>query len=654
MRLAAKLYASFLAILLVPTIVSGIITYETVQHQVTQDINQSATNSIQLLSRNINQLLVDNEDAVNILANSIDAGTIGGKQGDETPQIRHLIDQYQQANPDIESICVGTDKGVYMNAPKSLTNPPGYDPRVRPWYQLSMAHPNTAQINAPFVSKASGGVVVAIGQRTKDGHGVVLVSLSLQSIASTTKAVNIGQGGFVRVIDQTGHYLIDASYKPGSMVQSPQLGSMMKGNSGDFTYTSKAGKRDVVYTTDPLTGWKIAAVFSQSTINSSALRVFMTILVAMIVALVLGGALILYLVRSITKRLKIIVAATSKVASGDLTHSLVDHHKDEIGELSVSFNAMRESLQDVLHNALLTSSEVISSSQALSSIADEANKAIEQVVNNTQEMAEIALQQLDLVHKSDKSITSMAQGMGQIAQTVDQVSIAAQHTTDLANEGNQSIDNVVYVMEGIESHVQGLAISMDSLEKYSSQIGQIVHIISEVASQTNLLALNAAIEAARAGEHGRGFAVVADEVRKLAEQVTAFSGQIGELIENIHDEMGRSMAASVSTKDVVQEGLETVRKTGDAFVKIVQAVREVADHMKDAAQNATHVSASGDVIIESIHEISRTAQSSANGTQSVSAATQEQLASMEEVAASAASLAQIAESLQLVMARFKL
>lgn len=192
------------------------------------------------------------------------------------------------------------------------------------------------------------------------------------------------------------------------------------------------------------------------------------------------------------------------------------------------------------------------------------------------------------------------------------------------------------------------------LGERSKEIEQIVEAISGIASQTNLLALNAAIEAARAGEQGRGFAVVAEEVRKLAEQSQEAAKQIAKLISDIQGKTGEAVTAMVNGTQEVRRGTEVVDQAGRAFKDINGHVQEVAGIAQGTADGLIRLTAESQQILEGILDVKRTSQEISGQTQTISAASEEQSASVEEIAHSSQHLANLADQLQIIVAKFNL
>ena len=223
-----------------------------------------------------------------------------------------------------------------------------------------------------------------------------------------------------------------------------------------------------------------------------------------------------------------------------------------------------------------------------------------------------------------------------------------------ASEGNKAVDTAIGQMISIWKTVDNSAQVVAELGERSKEIEQIVEAISGIASQTNLLALNAAIEAARAGEQGRGFAVVAEEVRKLAEQSQEAAKQIAKLISDIQGKTGEAVTAMVNGTQEVRRGTEVVDQAGRAFKDINGHVQEVAGIAQGTADGLIRLTAESQQILEGILDVKRTSQEISGQTQTISAASEEQSASVEEIAHSSQHLANLADQLQIIVAKFNL
>jgi methyl-accepting chemotaxis protein len=370
------------------------------------------------------------------------------------------------------------------------------------------------------------------------------------------------------------------------------------------------------------------------------------------VFLIIGIIIQVFGIRKLLRPVKDLLAGMTKMSQGDLTQQLTVKSNDELGQLSQNFNTMVSSLRETIQQVSLTTEHLASSSEELAASADQSTKASEQVSTVMQELAAGTEEQASSATTTShaiKEISSTAQHMKQLSQSVLEESSDA---TKLANSGDQSIQQVIHQMNSIYSTVNLSGESIKELGGHAQHIGAIVEAITNISSQTNLLALNAAIEAARAGEHGRGFAVVADEVRKLAEQSSASAQKINDYITTIQEGIYKVTETMEAGTKEVSQGITVVNKAGDTFSQILHSVNEVSDKVSESSGAIEKMSASIQEIVSSVERIAHVTNAAVDGVQNVSASTQQQLASMEEITTSAESLSRQAEELQQQISKF--
>lgn len=390
-------------------------------------------------------------------------------------------------------------------------------------------------------------------------------------------------------------------------------------------------------------------------LSGSVAAVSITIIVISVIAFVLGIAIALYISRMISKPVQKVSKAAEEVAKGNLVVEQIRvKNNDEIGELAASFNEMTTNLRNLIFQVSTTSEQVAASAEEMMASADQTNSATNQVATAIQEVASGAEMQSKNTEESARAVGEMAVGIQRVAVTTSTVAESASDTTRQAMLGNESLEKVIEKMKTINHTTSETNTVIKDLDRKSAEIGKIIEVITGIADQTNLLALNAAIEAARAGEHGKGFAVVADEVRKLAELSRQSANQISGLIEVIQKETHQVVSMMEKGTVEISEGTQLVEETGRTFDQILKSIENVSSEIQEVSAISEEMSASVEQVNASIDEVTKIARISVSNTGEIAAATEEQLASMEEVATSSAALANMAENLREMVAKFKI
>ncbi|MCR1991982.1 methyl-accepting chemotaxis protein TlpC [Bacillus subtilis] len=393
---------------------------------------------------------------------------------------------------------------------------------------------------------------------------------------------------------------------------------------------------------------------NQSILASLTQSLFTQFAIVLVIVIIVSVILVLVFTRKINKRLNALKSAFESAGNGDMTIEVSDKTGDELSELSVYYNKMRMKLNDTIQTVQQSALQLASASQQLSAGAEETNQASEKITEAVQQIANGAQDQITRIENSESSLKQASADIRDISANTAAIADKGQLAQSKADIGQKEIANVQAQMDAIHQSIQKSGEIIHQLDGRSKQIEQILSVITQIADQTNLLALNAAIEAARAGEQGKGFAVVADEVRKLAEESQQSAEQISKLIIEIQKDMNRSARSVEHVKTEAAEGVTMIQRTRDAFKEIAAATGEISAEISDLSASVTNISASAHQINDSFAANTADIKESTKNTRQAAALTEEQFAAMEEITAASETLSQLAEELTGIISQFKM
>lgn len=380
-----------------------------------------------------------------------------------------------------------------------------------------------------------------------------------------------------------------------------------------------------------------------------------SMLIGALICLGLAGCFILWFSRLLSRPITLIRDECLLLAQGDLRDQKIRiNTHDEIGQLARGFRDMRGNLRNLVAKVLSQAELLAASSEEMTASSQQSAEAANQVAGSITEIARNAEDQALSVNQIAVRSQQMEAKMDQISQAAQELSQITAVAAKDAELGRKTVNQAVEQMSFIGSSTDSTQTTILELTKSSQDIKEIVTLISSIAGQTNLLSLNAAIEAARAGEQGRGFALVAEEVRKLAEESGRSADKINELVAKNESNLNEVVRITQNGAAGIQTGISLVNTTGETFETIVKSIYTISGQIQAIAEAVQQITAGNQDLAEAIQKIDLACQHASSEAQTVSAATEEQSASVQQIAAASQNLAELANSLQLAIAKFRL
>lgn len=362
----------------------------------------------------------------------------------------------------------------------------------------------------------------------------------------------------------------------------------------------------------PFTGWMLGVGALENDVLGNITSFGKTIIIIAFACVALGVLAAVIIAGQLVNPLQQVQQAIEAVADGDLTSAVEIKTRDEIGRVANAFNTTIDSVRQALGLVNATTSALGATTAEMAAATEEVSASIEEVASTTNQFSGA----LDAMNRNAMVMSENVQGI-----------------SSKAVQGETAIIDIMKEMNELRDNTQKLAQDISGLGTLSDQIGQIVEVINGIAEQTNLLALNAAIEAARAGEHGRGFAVVADEVRQLAEESSGATTEIAALITQIQSGISAAVTDMSLGAEQTATAVASVDQSGTILRDILDEVEEIVGAVQELTAGLEEANASG---------------------QEIASATQEQAASIEQIAASAQELTNMGDRLRELLEHFRL
>ncbi|MDF2651284.1 MAG: hypothetical protein K0Q73_7089 [Paenibacillus sp.] len=546
-----------------------------------------------------------------------------------------------------------------------------YDYPSWEWYQNGVNATEGVAFTAPYYDETTDTTMITATVPFYDEQrkllGVTTGDISLNSMQEMIQDIRVGSEGWAFMMDKQGHLI--AGREQDNVMESEKsveantslaaIGQeMIERVTQEYDgiyhgeFDDGHGPVSVYYAQIPETGWMLALAAPERELYAPLKQLTNKMLIVIAVALLFMAAGVIWFSRYLNRNIEQVNRLSSRLSVGDFTTRLHIRTGDELEQMGDNFNRMVISLKDTMQSITISSNEVAAHAEQLQAGAMETVKATSEISESIVEVAKGTEKESEIVRQLKGMSDEITGGMGLITLSVEEVNASAETAYKAAAEGNEGAFDLIRHIQRIHIAVGASASNVVQLEKKSKRIEEIASLITSVASQTSMLSLNAAIEAARAGEAGRGFGVVASEVRKLADQVSKAATQIETTITEIQTTVAETSESMRISVDAVNAGMTTAGHTGQSFAQITDAVEIVNRQTMEVSAAVEQMYSAMESMVASIDEINGLSRETATRSGDVAAAAEQQYAAMDQVSASADRISRQAQELKRMMKQF--
>lgn len=684
-----KLILGFM-ITIIPIVLLGSISYNNAYNSIKDAATNASFETLKQINKNIESTLSKYEEiSTQIMYNGIlqNYFTKKSDSDDMTPEESELfqktesfIKEYLSANSSIASITLFLENNKFISN-KAITQE-AYESILNSTLMSSAKELNgksfwvgrhdelDQHLPDDKTSYSLSLVRLLIDTSTGNGRGLMILDLKENFVESMLKGINLGENSELHLIssderdiaykitDEGTSELIDTDDK--NKITDTMFYSRITGaqEAGTFIDTFNDEEYMILHTSISTvygkTGYTLVGLVPTSNFRESAANIGKVTIIFTLVAIGFALVIGLLLAFNISKAVNRILNLTKKVAAGDLTVKIETKSKDELGVLTKSINSMIESMQTLISNAADTALTVIESARTVAATTEQISRVSHEVTKTVQEIAEGSSTQASDSEQGVSKMSELALRINAVTDYANSINVKSDETIRLSEEGFESVVDLERKAKETTRITQTIIADAQELNVHSKSIGEIVKVMSNIAEQTNLLSLNAAIEAARAGTAGMGFGVVADEIRKLAEQSASALDDIGTIVRNTQDQTKRVVESAEASENILKSHNIALEHTLAVFKKISDSMVELANTVSDITGGVEDMNSYKDSTISAIQNISAVSQEIAAATEEVSASTEEQLSAIEELSMYAKQLDDTANNLNKSIKLFKI
>ena len=569
-----------------------------------------------------------------------------------------LLRSVKASGQEVEEVYFGTEDGDFINNANSKM-PDSFVVKERPWYKTAVGAKGNISVSEPYISTTNNKEVIAVCKAIYTDNkliGVIGIDVSIDTLKGIISRMKVAENGYIFIADKAGKII---AHKDNSLIGTDSASKLdfwkdtSKNESGFTRYTFNNIEKFGGYITNKNTGWILVAAINYSELTEASANILQGTLASIFIVLVLSIVIAYNYSNTMLKNISNLISIFKSAAEGDLTRRSKSKTNDEFKELSDNFNIMLDNIFNLIGNIESASKVISETAETIKAMSNESKESVESVSKAINEVSIGATSQATNAQGGVSKMLLLSENLSNVKANIETTTSLSEKAKTKSMNSLKTMTTLTEKSEETINAIRNISDMLYGMLEVVLEINKVSDSISKITEQTNLLSLNASIEAARAGKAGKGFSVVAEEIRKLAEQSKKATVEIRALVSKVESTSNTTKDKLKITEDVTKEQSIQMSKTEESFNEITELVNSLLINVREIVHSTEEAIKNRDANVTNIENIAAVSEEIAASCEEVSATSEEVSESMATFNSYSKQLDELSKSLEYEIHKFK-